>query len=127
MLLSRQHGARLLARVANAQGRGVASLAEPVETASVPTMPPCEFTPLPYDGPSREEVLSLRKRFLSPGAMHATEQTVAALAQALNECFGVDLTRQSIFRSAVPPLQGAHHVGGGQAAVAFRRERPTLP
>ena len=71
MLLSRQPGVRLLARAASSCTRGAASVAEPVETAATaPVMPPCEFTPLPYDGPSREEVLSLRKRFLSPGASY---------------------------------------------------------
>ena len=87
MLLSRQHGARLLARVARAQGRGAASLAEPVETAvSAPAMPPCEFTPLPYDGPSREEVLSLRKRFLSPGTPNTTCCWEISPAEALQSC-----------------------------------------
>ena len=68
-MLSRQPGVRLLVRAAHTCTRSAASLAEPVETAApAPVMPPCDFTPLPYDGPSREEVLSLRKRFLSPGA-----------------------------------------------------------
>ena len=33
-------------------------------------LPPCDFVPPPYTGPSKEEVLSLRKRFLSPAIFH---------------------------------------------------------
>jgi alanine-glyoxylate transaminase/(R)-3-amino-2-methylpropionate-pyruvate transaminase len=35
-------------------------------TLAVPQLPPCDFTPRPYDGPSREEVLALRKRYVNP-------------------------------------------------------------
>jgi len=37
----------------------------------LPQLPPFEHTPAPYDGPPKEEVLALRKRFLSPGASAA--------------------------------------------------------
>ncbi|MBA3759312.1 MAG: hypothetical protein H0X07_02145, partial [Gemmatimonadales bacterium] len=30
------------------------------------TMPPFEYAPRPYEGPSREEVLSLRRRHVNP-------------------------------------------------------------
>jgi len=33
---------------------------------SIP-LPPCDFTPAPYAGPSADEVLALRKQYLSPG------------------------------------------------------------
>jgi alanine-glyoxylate transaminase/(R)-3-amino-2-methylpropionate-pyruvate transaminase len=29
-------------------------------------MPPCDFTPARYDGPSREEILAMRRQYLSP-------------------------------------------------------------
>ncbi len=32
-----------------------------------PTLPPCDHQPLPYTGPSADEVLRLRKEFLNPG------------------------------------------------------------
>ncbi|HVS65466.1 MAG TPA: aspartate aminotransferase family protein [Thermoanaerobaculia bacterium] len=32
-----------------------------------PALPPCDHQPAPYDGPSREEVLSLRRQFVNPG------------------------------------------------------------
>lgn len=32
-----------------------------------PTLPPCDFQPTPYTGPSAEEVLKLRREFLNPG------------------------------------------------------------
>ena len=34
---------------------------------TLPPLPPCDFTPPVYDGPSKAEVLGLRKQFLSPG------------------------------------------------------------
>lgn len=32
-----------------------------------PTLPPCDFQPAPYTGPSADEVLKLRREFLNPG------------------------------------------------------------
>lgn len=34
------------------------------------TLPPFDYTPMPYAGPSAEEVLALRKQHLSPGIFH---------------------------------------------------------
>jgi alanine-glyoxylate transaminase/(R)-3-amino-2-methylpropionate-pyruvate transaminase len=31
------------------------------------SLPVCDHTPAPYDGPSRDEVLALRHQYLSPG------------------------------------------------------------
>ena len=37
-------------------------------TATAPaTLPPTAHTPAPYDGPSRDEVLALRRQYLTPG------------------------------------------------------------
>lgn len=33
----------------------------------LPQMPPFKHTPAPYTGPSKEEVIALRKKYLSPG------------------------------------------------------------
>jgi len=35
-----------------------------------PTLPPCDYTPRPYTGPSADEVLAVRKQFLSPALFH---------------------------------------------------------
>jgi alanine-glyoxylate transaminase / (R)-3-amino-2-methylpropionate-pyruvate transaminase len=35
-------------------------------TATLPTLPPFSYTPKPYRGPSREEVLAMRREFLTP-------------------------------------------------------------
>lgn len=35
-------------------------------TATAPQMPATDFVPAPYDGPSREEVLAMRKQFANP-------------------------------------------------------------
>ena len=32
-----------------------------------PTMPPCDHIPVAYEGPSKEEVLAVRKQYLTPG------------------------------------------------------------
>ncbi|GAB4318803.1 MAG: hypothetical protein Kow0059_12570 [Candidatus Sumerlaeia bacterium] len=37
-----------------------------LDTGSLPPMPPCDFTPPPYTGPPREEVLATRRRFVNP-------------------------------------------------------------
>src|SRR5882757_1605505 len=39
----------------------------PTETAPRASLPASTHTPSPYDGPSREEVLALRREYLSPG------------------------------------------------------------
>ena len=40
-------------------------IAEPQE----PQLPPFDHTPAPYEGLSRDEVLALRKQYLSPGML----------------------------------------------------------
>ncbi|CAN6463304.1 unnamed protein product [Victoria cruziana] len=37
---------------------------------AIPRMPDFDYTPLPYDGPPAEEILSRRKEFLSPSVFH---------------------------------------------------------
>lgn len=37
----------------------------------IPEMPPFDYKPVPYSGPSKEEVIALRKKFLSPGQCSA--------------------------------------------------------
>jgi alanine-glyoxylate transaminase / (R)-3-amino-2-methylpropionate-pyruvate transaminase len=39
----------------------------PTETATRASLPSSDHTPAPYDGPSREDVLALRREYLSPG------------------------------------------------------------
>ena len=31
------------------------------------SLPTCSHTPAPYDGPSRDEVLAMRRQYLTPG------------------------------------------------------------
>lgn len=35
-----------------------------------PSLPPCQYTPAPYDGPSADEVLAIRQQFLNPAIFH---------------------------------------------------------
>src|SRR6202044_3454239 len=39
---------------------------EPAKTASA-SLPTSSHTPAPYDGPSRDEVLAMRRQYLTPG------------------------------------------------------------
>lgn len=36
----------------------------------MPTLPPFDYTPMPYEGPSPEEILALRKEFVNPAIFH---------------------------------------------------------
>ena len=38
-------------------------------TDSTPTLPECTFQPPPYIGPSREDVLEMRREFLTPALL----------------------------------------------------------
>lgn len=44
------------------------SASEPAEQTAkpAPQLPPFDYQPLPYDGPSKAEVLEMRKTFLNP-------------------------------------------------------------
>lgn len=46
--------------------RGHASQAAPAPVEA-PTLPPFDYTPPPYTGPPKDEVLALRKKYLNPG------------------------------------------------------------
>lgn len=56
--------------VSHLQG-AVASLrlfsSEAAPATTGPELPPCDFVPPAYVGPSKAEVLALRKQFLNPG------------------------------------------------------------
>jgi alanine-glyoxylate transaminase / (R)-3-amino-2-methylpropionate-pyruvate transaminase len=41
----------------------------PAAPGALPAMPPCAHAPRPYSGPSREEVLAMRREFLSPAIL----------------------------------------------------------
>jgi len=36
----------------------------------MPNLPPCDYSPSPYHGPSADEVLTLRRQYLNPGIFH---------------------------------------------------------
>ena len=36
----------------------------------MPTLPPFDYTPMPYNGPSPDEILALRKEFVNPAIFH---------------------------------------------------------
>ena len=42
----------------------------------MPTLPPFDYTPMPYDGPSPSEVLELRKQFVNPAIFHYYKKPV---------------------------------------------------
>jgi len=41
------------------------------------TLPPFDYTPKPYDGPSPEEILALRKQFVNPAIFHYYKKPIA--------------------------------------------------
>ena len=43
----------------------------------MPQLPPCDYTPMPYDGPSPEEILALRKQFVNPAIFHYYKKPIA--------------------------------------------------
>lgn len=47
--------------------RGMSSLPAQESLLGSPELPAFDFTPPPYTGPPKEEVLSMRKQYLSPG------------------------------------------------------------
>ena len=51
-------------------------LSEAAPPAAAPALPPCDYAPRPYEGPSAEEVLALRRQFLSPSIFHYYQRPV---------------------------------------------------
>ena len=49
------------------QGRHQSSQAAPAESGEGPVLPPFDYQPPAWTGPSKEEVLRLRKAHLNPG------------------------------------------------------------
>jgi hypothetical protein len=47
--------------------RGFASQASHLSSNSAPQLPPCDFVPPKYEGPTKEDVLKMRQQYLSPG------------------------------------------------------------
>ena len=43
----------------------------------MPQLPPFDYTPMPYDGPSPEEILALRKQFVNPAIFHYYKKLIA--------------------------------------------------
>ena len=62
---------------------GYASLA--ARQPSEPQLPPCDYQPRPYDGPSKAEVLALRKKYLSPG-QHGNSQSTPDNLSTMHLC-----------------------------------------
>ena len=69
MSLRRSKALALRLPGAAASLRQFASQASPVFSGSpnAPQLPPCDFIPPKYTGPSKDEILALRKQYLSPG------------------------------------------------------------
>lgn len=103
---------------------GFASLAMPEEKASPsPAMPPFNYTPKPYTGPSAEEVLNLRKTYLSPGRTRLRKPLLESTSpHPLSHLFALE----PFTRSNHSPLQKACYDRGGQDAVLVRREGTTI-
>ncbi|GAB4819560.1 hypothetical protein N2152v2_006606 [Parachlorella kessleri] len=67
---------RLLSLGAFSQGMGLLRGLASSATLCLPELPPFEFKPPAYTGPSKEEVLATRKQFLSPAIFHHFKKPV---------------------------------------------------
>lgn len=91
------------ARLGAARSEGLGALpalrwfsqAAPADAAAAPQLPPFDFQPPPYTGPSKEEVLALRKAHLNPGEVSERDQIAMGL-------------RRRHRPTAPPPLGLAH-------------------
>ena len=61
---------RFLNRCLSSQAIKEESLAQSNAGVTSPALPPCDFVPPLYHGPTKEEVFKLRKTFLSPAIFH---------------------------------------------------------
>ena len=82
--------------------RGQSSQAAPVDTPVAPVLPPFDYVPPSYTGPSKEEVLSLRKQFLSPGAQCGRCQRPSRKVDGPAGC----LVAPRVTAAAPPALRG---------------------
>lgn len=78
-------------RFLNSQAAVAQRVAEESAMPSVPKMPPFDYSPLPYDGPSAEEILRKRKEFLSPSMFHLYEKPVSKLISSFLILFAPQL------------------------------------
>lgn len=85
---------------------------EPAYEKALPELPPFGYQPQPYTGPSKEEVLALRKKFLSP-----CESRFWLCCQGEFTCTVAVLTEPCTPCRPVPPLQRACDDHRGQDAV----------
>ena len=53
----------------------------------MPELPPFDYTPMPYDGPSAEEILALRKEFVNPGIFHYYQKPVCIVEGKMQYLF----------------------------------------
>ena len=65
--------------------RAVAAALRPARARAASSLPPCPYTPPPYDGPPVAEVLALRRRYLNPGERGACSG-VWCLRSPVPEC-----------------------------------------
>lgn len=52
-------------------------------SSKAPALPPCDYTPPVYSGPSKDEVYALRKQYMNPGACNLVSAGVACYAANL--------------------------------------------
>lgn len=68
-------------------GRNISRVAAAAEAESnnvvVPKMPPFDYTPPPYNGPSGDEILKKRTKFLNPSLFHFYKKPVSSFFLSL--------------------------------------------
>ena len=53
----------------------------------MPTLPPFDHTPMPYTGPSPDEILAMRKEFVNPGIFHYYKKPVTIVEGKMQYLF----------------------------------------
>lgn len=131
LLLSRRTD--LFGRIASTSPLGLLGLRHlasslPHHGAALPTLPPFAHVPATYTGPSAEEVLKLRKQYLSPcrtpmtilmGYSTGSRMNMVAM-RSCKDSVASPLTHTTCSRSTVTALQEAPHDCRGQTAVPVR-------
>ena len=96
----------------------------------MPQLPPFDYTPMPYDGPSPEEILALRKQFVNPAIFHYYKKPIMIVEGKGQYLFDETGRRYLDGFGGVLRLRGRrrHHAGDGIAdeADAVGRQRLAL-
>lgn len=104
----------------NALSASFSSLPSSTDDKPVPELPPFAYTPPPYTGPSKADVLSMRKEFMNPAIFHFYK--VRSWRWSFSHCcFSAWILAYACFWWCLPS-SGPGDDHGRKAAVSIRRD-----